>query len=98
MSRRARGQALAAVVFTDIVRSTRIASELRDRRWRVLLQRHHRIVREELRRYGGREVDTAGDGFYAVFEEPSRALRCSAAISGRVRELGLEIRAGVNFG
>ncbi len=98
MSRRPSQRTLATVLFTDIVGSTRIASELDDRRWRELLQRHHRIVREELRRFGGREVDTAGDGFYAVFEEPSGALRCVDAISARVRELGVEIRAGLNFG
>jgi len=98
MRRRAGDQALVTVLFTDIVGSTRIASELGDRRWRVLLSRHHRIVREELRRFAGREVDTAGDGFYAVFDEPSRAVRCACAVSDRVRELGIEIRAGLNIG
>src|SRR6516165_1972415 len=98
MTRRTRDQALTTVLFTDIVGSTRIASELDDRRWQVLLSRHNQIVREELRRYDGRELDSAGDGFYAVFDEPSGALRCAAAISARVREIGLEIRAAVNFG
>ncbi len=98
MARRTRDQALTTVLFTDIAASTRIASELGDRRWRVVLSRHNQIVREELRRYDGRELDTAGDGFYAVFDGPSGALRCAAAISDRVRELGIEIRAGVNFG
>jgi class 3 adenylate cyclase/streptogramin lyase len=97
---RSRGQdhRLATVLFTDIVGSTRIASELGDRRWRVLLSHHHRIVREELKRSGGREVDTAGDGFYAVFDEPASAVRCACAVSDRVRELGIEIRAGLNIG
>jgi class 3 adenylate cyclase len=98
MRRRSRDSALATVLFTDIVGSTRIASELGDRRWRALLSRHHAIVRDELKRAGGREMDTAGDGFYAAFDEPSRALRCASSIAARVRELGIEIRAGANVG
>src|SRR5262245_53035881 len=98
MKRPARDQALATVLFTDIVGSTRIASELGDRRWRALLSRHHRIVRDELKRFGGSEVDTAGDGFFAVFDDPGGALRCADAIAGRVHELGIEIRSGVNVG
>jgi YVTN family beta-propeller protein len=98
MRSRGRDHALATVLFTDIVGSTRIASELGDRRWRALLSRHNAIVRDELRRAGGREIDTAGDGFYASFDEPSRALRCASSIARRVRELGIEIRAGANVG
>jgi len=90
--------ALLTVLFTDIVASTEIAKEMGDRRWRELLARHHRVVRRELKRFGGREVDTAGDGFFAVFDRPEDAVRCAAAISDAVRELGIEIRAGVHAG
>jgi class 3 adenylate cyclase/streptogramin lyase len=89
---------LVTVLFTDIVGSTEIAAELGDRRWRELLARHHRIVRTELRRFGGREIDTAGDGFFASFERPAQAVRCAAAIVEAIRSLGIEIRAGVHVG
>jgi class 3 adenylate cyclase len=98
VKRRRRDHGLAALLFTDIVDSTRIVSELGDRRWRALLSRHHSIMRAELKRFRGREVDTAGDGFFAVFDEPSDALRCAAAVSNRLRNLGVEVRAGLNFG
>jgi class 3 adenylate cyclase len=98
MSRRSGGRRLAAVLFTDIVSSTEIASELGDARWRELLGRHHGIVRANLKRFGGHEQDTAGDGFFATFEVPADAVRCAAAAQREVRELGIEIRAGVNFG
>jgi pimeloyl-ACP methyl ester carboxylesterase len=89
---------LATVVFTDIVGSTERAAALGDRAWRELLERHHATVRRELGRWGGREVDTAGDGFLAVFDGPARAVRCAAAVVEAVRALGLEVRAGVHTG
>ena len=66
--------------------------------WKALLERHHAAVRREIDRWHGAEVDTAGDGFYATFEGPARAVRCALDIGARVRELGLEIRAGVHVG
>jgi class 3 adenylate cyclase len=89
---------LATVLFTDIVGSTERASALGDRSWRELLDRHHALVRQELDRFRGREIDTAGDGFLATFDGPARAVRCAAAISSAVGDLGLEIRAGVHTG
>jgi len=87
---------LMTLLFTDIVGSTRRASELGDRRWRELLDAHHALVRRELDRFRGREVDTAGDGFFATFDGPARAVRAACAIRDGVRALGLEIRAGVH--
>ena len=84
--------------MTDIVGSTEHAAELGDRAWRDLVQLHHEIVRSALRRHGGREVDTAGDGFFAVFDAPAGAVECAIEAIGRVNELGLEIRAGVHVG
>jgi class 3 adenylate cyclase/streptogramin lyase len=92
------GRILAAVLFTDIVNSTTVAEELGDRRWKALTAQHHRIVRRELKRFGGREIDTAGDGFFATFREPAAAIACACAASEAVRQLGIEIRAGVHFG
>jgi class 3 adenylate cyclase len=89
---------LATVLFTDIVASTERASELGDRRWRELLEQHHRMVRRELERFRGREVDTAGDGFLATFDGPARAVRCGRAIQQAVADLGLEVRAGLHTG
>jgi class 3 adenylate cyclase len=89
---------LATVLFTDIVGSTAVAAELGDRRWRELLERHHATVRTELVRYRGLEVDTAGDGFFARFDGPARAIRCARAIRDGVGELGIEIRSGVHTG
>lgn len=89
---------LATVLFTDIVNGTARAGELGDRAWRALIERHHAIVRAELARHRGIEVDTAGDGFFATFDGPARAVRCGIAIRDRVRELGVEIRAGVHTG
>jgi class 3 adenylate cyclase len=89
---------LATVLFTDIVGSTELAAQLGDRRWRDLLASHHATIRAELRRYRGREVDTAGDGFLAVFDGPARAIRASLACVAAVRSLGLEIRAGIHTG
>jgi class 3 adenylate cyclase/streptogramin lyase len=89
---------LATVLFLDIVGSTALASELGDARWREVLTRFRRVVREQLKRHGGREQDTAGDGFFATFAEPARALSCAAAIVVAVQELGLDVRAGVHTG
>jgi class 3 adenylate cyclase len=89
---------LATVLFTDIVGSTERARELGDREWRELLDRHHVAVRHELTRFRGREIDTAGDGFFAVFDGPARGIRCARSIVAALRELGLEIRAGLHTG
>lgn len=86
------------MLFTDIVGSTAIAAEMGNTRWSELVARHHRIVRRSLGRFGGHEVDTAGDGFFATFERPADAIRCAVAATEAVRELGIEIRAGVSFG
>jgi ABC-type transport system substrate-binding protein/class 3 adenylate cyclase len=92
------GRVLAAVFFTDMVDSTAIAEELGDRRWKALVDRHNAIVRRELKRFGGRELDTSGDGFFASFSEPTRAIACACAAADAVRKLGIEIRSGVHFG
>jgi class 3 adenylate cyclase len=89
---------LATLLFTDIVGSTERAAELGDRGWRDLLARHHAFVRRELARYRGEEKDTAGDGFFATFDGPARAIRCAHAIVDGVRDLGLDLRAGVHTG
>jgi class 3 adenylate cyclase len=89
---------LATILFTDVVGSTELATKLGDRRWRDLLESHHEAVRAELVRYRGREVDTAGDGFLAIFDGPARAIRAATAIVEAVRRLGLEIRAGIHTG
>ena len=89
---------LVTVLFTDIVGSTERAAELGDRRWRELLRRHHELVRQELWRFGGRELSTTGDGFLATFKRPEQAIRCARAVSDAVRELGLEIRGGLHAG
>jgi pimeloyl-ACP methyl ester carboxylesterase len=89
---------LATVLFTDLVESTAQAAELGDRRWRDLLEQHHAAVRRELARYDGNEVDTAGDGFFATFDGPARAIRCAQAIVEAVRPLSLDVRAGLHTG
>jgi class 3 adenylate cyclase len=89
---------LATVLFTDIVGSSERAAQLGDRAWRELLAGHHAAVRRQLERFHGREVDTAGDGFLATFDGPARAIRCGYAIQEAVRELGLEVRAGLHTG
>jgi class 3 adenylate cyclase/pimeloyl-ACP methyl ester carboxylesterase len=89
---------LATLLFTDIVGSTTRAAELGNLRWRELLGRHHALVRRELARFRGQERDTAGDGFFATFDGPARAIRCAQVITQGVRELGLDIRAGVHTG
>jgi len=94
----AQERAVLTLLFTDIVGATEHAERLGDRDWHRLLDRHHAVVRAELGRFRGREVDTAGDGFFAAFDGPARAVRCAAAIRGAVRSLGLEIRAGLHTG
>jgi pimeloyl-ACP methyl ester carboxylesterase len=89
---------LATVLFTDIVESTARATELGDRRWRQLLEQHHSVVRRELDRFRGHEIDTAGDGFFAMFDGPARAVRCAQAIATEMHELGLDVRAGLHTG
>jgi class 3 adenylate cyclase len=89
---------LTTVLFTDIVDSTSVAARLGDRQWRELLGRHNALVRRELARFRGEERDTAGDGFFATFDGPARAIRCAQVVTEAVRELGLEIRAGVHTG
>jgi class 3 adenylate cyclase len=89
---------LATVLFTDIVGATQKAAELGDRAWHDLLERHHATVRALLARYRGTEVDTAGDGFFATFDGPARAVRCAVAIEAALRALGLEVRAGLHTG
>jgi class 3 adenylate cyclase len=89
---------LATVLFTDIVGSTAHATAIGDRAWRDRLREHHEIVRRELTRHRGKEFDTAGDGFFASFDGPARAIRCANAIVERVSEIGLEVRAGLHTG
>jgi class 3 adenylate cyclase len=89
---------LATVMFTDIVGSTERQAAMGDRAWRDLVERHHAMVRSALRSWGGEENDTAGDGFYATFDGPARAIRCALAIAERVRDIGIEIRAGLHTG
>ena len=89
---------LATVLFTDIVRSAHRAAEVGDRAWGELVGQHHRTVRAILARYRGAEIDTAGDGFFATFDGPARAVRAAQAIVDGVRPLGLEVRTGVHTG
>lgn len=89
---------LATVLFSDIVDSTRLAAELGDRRWRRLLEAHHAVVREELRRHRGLEIDTAGDGFLASFDGPARAIRCAVDLQRAVSGLDLRLRIGLHTG
>ena len=89
---------LATVLFTDIVGSTAKAASVGDRAWRELLDRHHSAIRAQLARFRGRELDTAGDGFFASFDGPARAIRCACAIRGAIGEFDLEVRAGLHTG
>ena len=89
---------LSTVLFTDIVGSSDRVVELGDRRWRDLLERHHDIVRRQLLRFRGIEVDTAGDGFFASFDGPARAILCACSIVDAVGDIGLEVRAGLHTG
>ncbi|MGE5695025.1 MAG: alpha/beta fold hydrolase [Candidatus Sericytochromatia bacterium] len=89
---------LATVLFTDIVDSTRRAAEMGDRDWHALLDAHDAVVRSQLSRFRGREVNTSGDGFLATFDGPQRAIRCAMAIRDAVQALGIEVRAGLHTG
>jgi class 3 adenylate cyclase/pimeloyl-ACP methyl ester carboxylesterase len=89
---------LSTVLFTDIVGSSERAASLGDRAWRELLGNHHKVVRRQLARFRGREMDAAGDGFFASFDGPARAIRCACAIVESMPELGLEVRAGLHTG
>jgi class 3 adenylate cyclase len=89
---------LATVLFTDIVDSTRRAAEMGDRDWRALLDAHDAVVRSQLSRFRGREVNTSGDGFLAMFDGPQRAIRCAMSIRDAVQALGIEVRAGLHTG
>jgi class 3 adenylate cyclase len=89
---------LATVLITDIVGSTRLAVEMGDRRWADLLEEHHRLIRAQLARFRGREIDTAGDGFLATFDGPARAIRCAETMIEAVRGIGLELRVGIHTG
>jgi len=91
-------RSLATIMFTDIVSSTERASELGDDRWRAIVEHHDDILRTEIERWGGRAIKTLGDGFLAVFEGPAKAVRCGRAMTVAVRDLGIEIRAGVHTG
>lgn len=89
---------LVAVLITDIVESTRRVAELGDRDWRVLLDRHAEATRSQIKRFGGREVGNRGDGFVGIFDSPTRAVRCAAAIGDTIAPLGLTVRSGVHVG
>jgi pimeloyl-ACP methyl ester carboxylesterase len=89
---------LATVLFTDLVQSSERLRELGDRGWKELLQRHHAMVRHELDRFRGRELDSAGDGFFALFDGPARAIRCALAVRDGARRQGLQLRAGIHTG
>jgi len=89
---------LATVMFTDIVGSTARAAEIGDRQWREVLDMHDHLTRQQLQRFGGREVATTGDGFLAAFDGPARALRCALAIGDAAHQLGIEVRAGLHTG
>ena len=92
------GRALAAVLFTDIIGSTAVANTIGDRAWRLRLDAHDATVRRTLERFRGRAVEATGDGFLATFDGPARAIRCASAIRDELREIGLEIRAGLHMG
>jgi class 3 adenylate cyclase len=89
---------LSTALFTDIVGSAEKQAALGDASWKALVHKHHAIVRESLRRWRGAEIDTAGDGFYATFDGPARAIRCALEVTAQVRDLGIEIRAGTHTG
>jgi class 3 adenylate cyclase len=89
---------LATVVFIDMVSATKTAAALGDQRWREVLQRYRAVVRRELARYRGREVDAIGDGFLTSFDGPTRAMRCAFAVRDAVRLFGLDVRVGLHSG
>jgi class 3 adenylate cyclase len=86
------------VLFSDLVDATAHASRLGDRAWRELLQTHHELIRAHLGYFRGKEIDTAGDGFFAIFDGPARAIRCACAIRDTLRELDLQVRVGLHTG
>ena len=96
--RREPDRVLATVMFTDIVDSTRQAAEKGDRAWRDMIDRHDQLIREQLERFDGREIKTIGDGFLATFDGPARGIRCAVAINGQVKQLGIDLRAGLHTG
>ena len=98
LQRPAPDRVLATILFTDIVGSTARAAELGDSRWREVLERFYGMARAALQRFRGREVDTAGDGLFAAFDGPARAIRCAGAICAGARALGLDVRAGAHTG
>ena len=89
---------LATILFSDIAGSTAIAARIGDRAWRDLLRRHYALMRRQLERFRGREMDTAGDGFFASFDGPARAIRCAKAIAESVTAIGLSVKAGIHTG
>jgi class 3 adenylate cyclase len=89
---------LATVLFTDIVGSTQVAAKIGDLDWRDLLQKFHAIGQRQLHAHRGREIDTAGDGIFATFDGPARAIRCASAISNDAKAIGIEVRAGLHTG
>ena len=89
---------LATILFTDLVASTERVASVGDRAWKELVERHRAVVREALAQFRGTEVEVAGDGFFATFDGPARAIRCALAIVERVGELGLDLRAGLHTG
>ena len=92
------GRVLLTVLFTDIVNSTEKAVKLGDKRWQELLERHHKMVRRELANFNGHEVDTAGDGFFAIFNKPAKAILCASAVGDAMGDIGIDIRAGLHLG
>jgi class 3 adenylate cyclase/DNA-binding beta-propeller fold protein YncE len=89
---------LTTLLFTDIVGSTERAAEMGDKQWRRIISAHHALVRRHLKRFNGKEVDTAGDGFFATFDQPAQAIRCAEAVVQDVGRLGIQVRAGVHMG
>ena len=89
---------LTALLFEDIVGSTTMSAKLGDKRWGRLIEQHHAIIREELNRHAGMEIDTAGDGFFARFDAPSRAIDCAFALRDRLHDIGIDVRAGIHVG
>ena len=89
---------LATILFTDLIGSTEAVRQLGDEAWARVLESHHAVVRRELARFEGEEIDTAGDGFLAVFDGPARAIRCGLAIEAAILQLGLQVRLGIHTG
>ena len=93
-----RHRTLATVMFTDIANSTVLAATIGDKRWRELLDTHHKVIRWELKRFDGREVRTTGDGFMATFQSPASGVRCGCSVIEEVRRLGVQVRVGLHTG